>query len=636
MNNIQRAIQNSVDLLSKTVIEGTNYMHPNYPTVVFYFGEKTLAYHEELLSDLQRGWGGNTRYVRFYGVSCSSPVRITDISRNGITKEELLSQLTELLGENGVFSDMSTLLLNCYIDSSVISDEEDLKSWYSVIDELKSMIPIPFQSTLVLLLNETLQTLESSMMIRKALLSLYKDPSVAGENRHSYSSVFVLSNHFSDGSFTKVLDVEGQAFKAYNLPAYVLLLSNTRENDLYRAFTSKFVDNDSAAFTAAYGLVEKPSREITLLSLRTAVEAIESKANDIKDQPVSNETIANALGISNGRMEIGDAFFNDLRNNLPRISFIEKLPHGENQKISEEDSYDRINTVSMGCLSAFIDCNYFKIVDAEFINHRESIRSVIFDRLKNGLTSFQLKVLDENRFANDFRSNFSPEAIAKKPVNQAVDSIIHNRINNKILDLFVEVVNQLRFEAENNIKWFNELKIALLGECAVGNLRIIDNQDGVYYKNAQRYFYNETRMDEMVRSVFRAGNSVEMMMQVIDDQIRGLYESDSIYRKSYLAELRERFDNGNQMTIQQYVGEELIKGMDDKIEFHTSSGISKRILETYFINTDLNDNTITLLCNYLKDRNQSLNTDLKFFNTNRDDIIETIWFYALNESNLNS
>lgn len=643
MSNIKQAIQDSVEFLNKLDIEGANYLHPNYPAVVFYFGKTACKYHDELKKDLQRGWGGNTGYVKFFSVSCVSPLTIFDLYENQLDDNAFLDQITDLLrAENRVYSDMSQLLLYCFIDTSDFGDGSEFTEWYMAINQIKDKINKPCQTSLIVLLKDDLKTAKISEAIRVKLLELYRNPEIGEKNNHLYNSVFILSNYLKNGAYTRMLDIGSQSFIDFNLPANLILLSNTKESDLFRSFTAKFVDTNAPAYTASYGLVEKPSREIVLLSLKIAIDSIVDKKNQMQQQTASLEEFNKCIGISNGRLACGDAFFNEIKANFPQNSFVDSLPYQEGREMSL-DKFGRLNEVTMGCLFEFIKRNHFRIVEREFNVRRNDIMSSILDNLRSGLTSFQISGLNDLDISKKLTSlnNIENVNVENQPVNQAIEHLVRCYIYKLIIDQIIDkdngLIKQLKEEADRNIQCFNVVKDAILSEFAIGNAGDISQNGGSKYMTiADRFFKDSNRALKLTQKVFCSFNSDEDILRIIVDELKSLFDSDTIYKKSYIEELQERFVRGNELSIQQYVGEELINDIDSRIEFYSNNVIEDRILEVYFLNTDTGDRTTNLLTEYLKNRKLPRGTELTFFNTSRDDAIETIWFYALSEENLNS
>ncbi|WP_034447889.1 hypothetical protein [Butyrivibrio sp. AE2032] len=635
MNSISEIIINSADrLLRHNDISGSKYLHPCYPTVVFYFGKKSQAYHAEIIKDVERSWGGNSQYVLFYSFVDSFSDFIVDMDGKEVSSDVLLSQLTRIMSaETCVYKEMNKIALFCYFDTTDAESAEEFERWYMKYNIIEKELSMPIQSTLVLFLNESLARRDLSGEIRAKILELYCSSEVRDSERHLYNTVFALSNHFRNGSYSQGFDVGHQSHVDYNLPADVILFANTVEDNMYITYKSKFVDKKVPAFTASYGLVGKPNREIMLLSLKIAMDSIMDSINASKNQFANpDDDLIRSLGIANGRISKADAFYTDIRQFLPDSGFLKYLPYTDEQHI-EENCFGRNGKVTKECLIAFVKENHLKVVENEFERRRDAICNDIASGVRNGLSSIKFNSINLTSVKNDLKSMFKVnyDVLEQMPINQAVDLMVRVEIYKLYADVMCELIDQIKVEAEHSISSFNELNRNIQSDYSIGH-SIIGGKNDRYEENAKRFFSDQGRIAELYSKFFKIGNSKEQLIEILLNEIKLLFDSDPIYHMAFLNVLALMFGN-MPVGIPSFVAEKLTANIEERIEFFSKGVIFERVLELYFLNTDNNDDNMKELIKYLQDMDTAPRSEIRLFNSSNDDNIETIWFYELSEDN---
>jgi hypothetical protein len=111
------------------------------------------------------------------------------------------------------------------------------------------------------------------------------------------------------------------------------------------------------------------------------------------------------------------------------------------------------------------------------------------------------------------------------------------------------------------------------------------------------------------------------------------FESDPVYKLSFSEELIERLGNADtEKRAQEFIGQELIKNLDDRVSYYSMHVFHTRTFEAYLLNTAGTNNN--LLFRYLSDRAIPPEVTRTFFNTCNNDMAESIWFYVCSEDNL--
>jgi hypothetical protein len=594
---------------------------------VVYFGKRSSAYHRELLEDMLRGWGGNADYIRFYTIESADAQTLKDtLSGKDVSVVEVKTQITDLLSADRVFADMTHIALYCLVDTTDIATAEEFMKWYSMIGFVEDTLGVSTLSMLMVILNESLQYTKLANGIKNQIRDAYLDPDLGGVNHHLYDSVFVFGNRLKNGSFIKV-DPAESGYENYNLFADIVLLTNTRCDD-YNNRKARLYGSDKPALTAAYGFVQKPMAEIVMITLGIILKKLKEQAGN---QSVNADGLMKALKIDKGRSEVYDQFYTDIKDLLPNDEFMNWLPG----RVAPEGAFDDYNRASDGCLQAFVETNHFEVVFTELLNRNDLIVKELLALLAKQLNAAQLvngvpTALRETAYD---KAELAFGALDKMPVQKAIEMKIKKRVAEGLRAKTDEALTRAVARAEACVARFKQLCTEQERLFAVGEEGTRKNLTAFYEERIQRYCNDFNKLNALFAGILRIDNNKADMLQILLQTIEDFFGNDPVYQLSFSEELIERLGNVDTgRRAQEFIGQELIKNLDEKISFSSKHVYPTRTFEAYLLNTEgINNN---LLYTYLSDRDIPPEVSRTFFNTCNNDMAESIWFYVCGVDNL--
>lgn len=627
MDMVKDLIGKSIGLLRDNSISSTNFSRPLYPACVFYFGERTALYHNELFIDITRGWGANADYIKFYKIADTDEKTIFGVSDGErLSVDDVRMQITDLLSSQNVFADMTRIALYCFIDTTEVKSPKEFSKWYMMINYIEELLGVSTLSMLTVILNASLQFTEAANAFTKKLCELYRDENIGGANTHLYDSVFVLGNRLKNGSFVK-FDPEKSEYENYNLFADIVLLSNTRDND-YNTRRAQLYGSNKPAITAAYGYVQKPMAEIVMISLTIIVDKIKQL---LPSQKLDADILMNALGISDGHSKIYDGFYSGIKDGLPAADFINWLPVPADSK----KTYDENNEATYGCLDMFVSQNHLAMVKNELLTHRDTIADNLDTMLSDSLNAARLSggaSVEIRNFSFD-----KAETALGSTENMSSSAAIEIKVKKEIAAALREItdfaVTKAVKQAKECIGAFQQISSELERMFAVGEEGTRRNLIAFYGEKINRYYSDVNKQQELLDRLLNINNRKEDMLGILYNELKQLFESDPVYRLPFSEELAERLGAiETEMKAQEFIGDELIRNLDDRIGYYSKHIFRVRVFEAYFLNTSGSSNN--LLFKHLNERPIPPEVMRTFFNTCNNSIVESIWFYICSTDNL--
>ena len=627
METVKELIHSSVGLLKSNSISSVNFSRPHYPTCVVYFGKRSAHFHNELKEDLDRGWGGGADYIKFYTVEDFEKKTIINVlDGTALSETEVKTQITELLSAENVFATMTHISLYCIIDTTDIASADDFKNWYLLIQYIEGVLGVSTLSMLMVILNESLQYTDLAKNIKNQLLDLYNDESIGGKKTHLYDSVFVFGNRLKNGSFIKIAPTESD-YSNYNLFADLILLSNTRSKD-YNDRRARLYGSEKPALTAAYGFVQKPMAEIVMITLGIVLQKLKELASK---QSVNAEALMKALSIDKGRSEVYDRFYSDIKGLLPNIEFMNWLPG----KSTQDKSFEEFNRATDGCLQTFLEQNHFEVVTAELLNRNEFVIREIIDLLAKELNAAQLvdgipNTVRETAYDKAEIAYGSPD---KLQVHTAIETKVKKQVAEGLRSKTDEALTSAIKRAESTITQFKEICTEQEKMVSIGEEGTRKNLTVFYGDKVQRYFNDFNKLTELFVSVLKIGNSKSDLHSILLNAMEIFFGSDAVYKLSFSEEMITRLGNiDTEKHAQEFIGQELIRNLDEKISFFSKYVFHGRVYEAYLLNTEGTNNN--LLFKYLQEKELPPDVSRTFFNTCNNDMAESIWFFVCSEDNL--
>ncbi|MCL1810266.1 MAG: hypothetical protein FWG42_10960 [Clostridiales bacterium] len=607
-------------------IKGRDFSRPHYPACVFYFGEHTARRHAKLYEDLMAGWGGGAENIVYCAVREAGELRFSDVATDrGVTVVEIQGSLTRLLSLHEVFCDMSRVAVYCLIDTAGVGSAEEFRQWYLAIEKIREFSGVALFSMLIVMLDEGIECAGKAALIKKKLCEIFKGKGAGPENSHLYDSVFVIGSRYKNGG------ISDEPWVCSKLPADIILLANSRSDDCSNRRLHLY-GSGRPAITAAYGCVEKPVYEIALITIRTMLKRI---LESIERQSVDTDSLAAALQIRNGRSGICDKFYSAVKPQFPKeAEYIPLLPG----KVTAGFSFEEADKASDGCLRAFLDLNHLRIVEDELENCRGQLESSIKEMLLQSFNAAQLR-------------NGLPAQTVDAALARAEIGLVGNESGNVCQVVEVMARKRIAEVARGATKRAAGLAAEEARACYDSFRLVIDETDmqntaleegtrknllSTYEPKVRRAFSDPVKLERLAGRVLAVGNDKRKMLGILLETAEALFDSDDDYKLPYFDELTKRLGHlADTMKAQEYVGDELIKNLGDRICFYANSVFQERIFEAYLLNTGTaapaRDN---LLVKHLEERPKPPETQRTFFNTCSSDMAESVWFYALSEDNL--
>lgn len=630
MENLRELLHQAVGLLKNQDIMGRDFSRPYYPVCVLYFGKTAARYHPELLSDIRLGWGGGVEQMRFYVIKDVDTLDFKDPDlQNEISNQAFQEQLTLLLSQQNIFEDMSRLALYCIIDTTDLKSGEEFASWYLALERIKTVIGVPILSMLMVILNEGIEYTENAAKIKMKIGELYRNKDIGEVNSHIYDSVFIFANRLKNGAFI-MLDPSDDAYIDYNLFGDTLLLTNSSDSD-YQKRRARLYGRNKPALTAAYGHVQKPMYEIALITLRSITKRI---LELIDSQMITADLLAAALKISNGRSEIYEQLYSEIKTCLPAGDFISLLPG----KVTAGLSYLEADRISDGCLPAFLESNHFQILKSEMTSRKEALGNNIAKLLFANLNAAGLS---HGLPAQTLKAVFLRAEIGLFDAdNLNLSAAIEVKVKAKIAEYMKEIINQALENAGEEAKVCYNAFRSIIADLdmifASGEEGIRCNLTSTYLHKVQRFYNDGNKLNSLFRNIFLLSNQRSDILDHLLNAMQSCFNSDDDYKLSYFGELSKRLGHlADTRQAQEFIGNELINNLSERISFYSRNTFQERILEAYFLNTNTQTGeNKNLLNKYLSDREIPPEVERTFFNTCNNDKAESIWFYILSEDNL--
>lgn len=629
METVKELVLESMKLLQKNGITNANFSRPHYPACIFYFGTKTADYHAKIMHDIASGWGDNTNYIQFYTIKDTDLGSICDTNTGEkLSTSAIQERLTKLLFFQKVFTNMSRVVLYCLVDTTAVQNADEFTKWYMLIKRLNEIIGVSTLSMLMVILNESLQLTETAKGIKNALRNVYCKNEVCPENTHLYDSLFVLSNRLSNGSFVR-LDPNNNDYANYNLFANIVLLSNTEDAD-YNNRREHLYGNQKPAITVAYSFVQKPMIEIAMISLKILLQRLKDLTTS---QMLDAATLMDTLKIRNGHFEIYDDIYKKIEIMLPSIKFVNWLP--EVSEASINANYTLLNQTSLGCLQQFVEQNHLAKTKEGLTQLKDDIQKDIFNLLETSLSATQLNNGISPEVENDVfsKAELSLANLNQLPVSDAIKGKVKEVIADEVRQITKDALFKAVQQAQSCIAYFQEICSELERMFAVGEDGTRKNLISFYKDKISRYYSDVNKLKGLLQKIFNIHNTKSDMLELLYAELEHLFNSDSVFKLSFSEELIKRLDAiDTEKRTQEFIGQELIKNLNEKIGFFSRHIFRERVYEAYLLNTDETKNN--LIYKYLSERPAPPEVTRTFFNTCNNDMAESIWFYVCSVDNL--
>lgn len=624
------------NLLKNKRIQDHNFEKPKCPTCIFYLGENSEKYYSEMHNDLVRGWGDSALYIRHIKIDTPDNIAdsMYDLQGNKISISMLKQQITDMMSNSNVFDDMNFVNVYCLLETSKMNAEV-FEKWYSFILEAQKHLLVTLRSTLMVILNQSLDQINLSNEIRERLLSLYNSNQYSSEKTHIYDAVYLFSNRLKNGQYIK-LDTDSKEYIDYNLFADLILLTNTQNSETSRRI-EKLYNKKIPAFTAAYSNLSKPIRDIVMITLKKCLNIVRTSIdNSDSNGDISDDLISQILNFNNGTTPFIENFY---RTHIePTLSSFDALQYLPCETSCLNMSYKAANERTLDCLDIFVKENYFlssqKIIDVNKSELMKQIKKQIADRMTvSQQKAFQFYTGDIETIVKSLLLTETTIDEARGNVTDTIRLKIKRNVVNQLIPIIVDALNDVKINAQNSKRLFSDLYQNV-------NLMISGTEDGLrynlqsYYENiVELYYMDHNKVAEITKAILSGCNTYEEMLEALKKELESIFKSESVYSMSFIDELVSRVGAlGDTINIGDLITRELIDKLDNKLALYSYNTYNERYFEAYFLNT-LQNNKNSLFSS-LQAREKNIGISVTYQNTLSNDMVESIWFYKCTEDNV--
>lgn len=649
-----------------------SFTAPYGPVCVFYYGERSCAFHDDVLRGLREAWGGHARHVCMLGVEDAAslhravssglldePMFVTwhdDTAdayaalggAGSVRDDERLSvrgmqqAVMAMMSAGGVFAKTVQCEVYCVMDSTGMQDAE-VRDWYMAVNDIRRALHgVSVNTMLMLLLNDAIGT-SNAESVTARLRQLYEDPDIELPNHHLYDSVFVYGNH-TVTSFTDLFGgFDVQQHNERDILADVIALTDS-DND-YRSVVRKSLYSPSnAAVTAAFRYCDKPNRDIVHVVLNHTMQMLAGMLH--ADVTIDDDTMNRALAIDGSRSAIVNAYEPIIDEIMQRNDGFEQyLPMLSAGVDIRSLSFDQADQLTCGCLSAFVEHNHMRQLHERMRDGAGDVAGGLEQRIRGRiadvLTADQLLSVGQAQWEARINAAFgnvilTEQSVRRYTVRDAIRQMLVGYVAASVRDVTILVLAGMRDEAGATLNAFKAVLKGITFASAVKQDGIHANLDRFYTEVTGSFFMNPRHRIEVMRGMLRIGNTRQDMFEVLYAQAwRPLFDADyggnRVFRLGFMDELVQRGTAGkNPDEAAQWVGKELTDDVGDSVGFHTLRPMPQRMMETYLLHLDASFATASgKLCAYLNNYAKIPGVSRAFFDTVSLNSATAIWFYPL-------
>ena len=298
-------------------------------------------------------------------------------------------------------------------------------------------------------------------------------------------------------------------------------------------------------------------------------------------------------------------------------------------------SFTQLDQTTLGCLKQFVNENHLRTTKDEITRRKSEIARGAFEILSSALPASQLNngIATEIKDAALDKAELAISSPEQLPVLSAVEGMVKMAIAREMRLILDEVIPRAVQQAKSCVSFFQEIISELERLFAVGEDGTKENLTSFYGNIIRRYYSDENKRITLLHKMLNIANKKSTMLQLLQTELVQLFESDPVFKLSFSEELIERLGAiDTERRAQEFIGQELIKNLSDRIGYFSKNVFKERIYEAYLLNTEGSHNN--LLYKYLSERAIPPEVTRTFFNTCNNDMAESIWFYTCSVDNL--
>lgn len=599
-----------------------------YPVIMVFFGEEAAEQFTVVRDTLDDNWQ-NADFLKYInivksgsGCTCRDLVTGATADDPSAFAEEAV---VEMLGtDDFVFEDKSRIRF----EFIMTGEDENARAYYDFMIQLKLSSQYNVFKTMFIMMDES--TLDKRRGTRLLLEHITENRE---KTQHELGTVYLLSNFLKNGTYL----LRQRIALNYRLVADLVLLGGNRSSDGDKKAVGSVETYDTIK-TAAYALVEKPIRNITLISLRKMMRFLmERNEYNYKetagDSMQQAEKIEKKLGIQPGKISCVEAVFQESVMKLfPRSEEIQYLAYLSEQDYKAVHKEKRVTSSALdratgGSWTLFYEENYRNKVEGLLADSR--FQSECMGKIEKEWRAAleygdALYGLEDGRVRSNLES-FTPSAGGAAGIT--VEDSIHSWAVGEARKVFYEGMlirlDELLGEIHRNAVQFEKLYQDLEEE-----VRREDIDDSVSKKDICSYYehlaedFLRKNGDQATQEIFRLTNNMDQITGALEDVFKRLITSNKIFAMSFEEEMQTRLNTMSDVDRLLQIKNVLETRIEDLVRLHWSTtAYENNVRGTYYL---MNQNA-----EYAKHLGDNAGANYTVFHLNRTDCIEKIAIYDL-------
>lgn len=572
--NLNSFIKDSISLINGKSTPEILKNSPENPCIIIFLDNYSSNFSQVIFDKMTEHWGNKAEYISQFLYNNNSFFEPDNDGK--FSTESDIYDLIEKVRDNDddMFTSPDEIKLFFVLSTNSVNNIDHFRKLFECIDIFKSIDEINFLTMFFLM--EVASLRPEKVILRDEIRREICESDIAKK----YNSIFVLSSLLSSGATLRG-DKEAQN---YSLLANIIVLANN--NDLSSSIRKKnlyFIPSDKyVALTASYLLVEKPVKEIVIISYYHIISYIADEVFELKkDYRIPQSDLVAALKINNAT---GFEFVNNkleyiAKEFLPNISAIKILPNMKQNSISikpesgemltKDKVFSELNARTLGAWSEFYKENFVSVIKKNVKDgFKEDIRYQIAKSLSEHFNYSELSMLMESGIEYLLESN-KPEPRRTRSIEsyEELYSFIIDTIRSELYDelkpVFIDAVRDVDQKSEECRLGYETLKHELL------NLYDDSNSDrkSIYdfYGTIVRNYVNSGEISKKIRAEFRGFElSRSEIQSKLFELFKNMVDASPEFKYSFEEELNKRLAATGDLRADKIISATL-ESDDDKI-----------------------------------------------------------------------
>ena len=573
--NLNSFIKNSISLINGKSTPEILKNSPENPCIIIFLDNYSSNFSQVIFDKMTEHWGNKAEYISQFLYNNNSFFEPDNDGK--FTTESDIYDLIERVRDNddNMFPSPDEIKLFFVLSTNSVNNIDHFRKLFECIDLFKSIDEMNFLTMFFLM--EVASLRPEKVILRDKIRREICESDIAKK----YNSIFVLSNLLSSGATLRG-DKEAQN---YSLLANIIVLANN--NDLSSSIRKKnlyfFPSDKYVALTASYLLVEKPVKEIVIISYYHIISYIADEVFELKkDYRIPQSELVAALKINNAT---GFEFVNNkleyiTKEFLPNISAIKMLPNMKQNAISikpesgemltKDKVFSELNARTLGAWSEFYKENFVSVIKKNVNDDfKEDIRYQIAKSLSEHFNYSELSLLMESGIEYLLESN-KPEPRRTRSIEsyEELYSFIIDTIRSELYDelkpVFIDAVRDVDQKSEECRLVYETLRHELLNlydDYSNSDRKSIYD----FYGTIVRNYVNSGEISKKIRTEFRGFEfSRSEIQSKLFELFKNMVDASPEFKYSFEEELNKRLAASGDLRADKIISATL-ESDDDKI-----------------------------------------------------------------------